>query len=225
MSMLDKRLSMVASLVRQGSRVADIGTDHAYLPVYLVESGVCPTAIAADIGAGPLEAARHTVMAAGLAGVISLRLGDGLAPLAADEVDDIVIAGMGGETIVSILDAAPWVQHKRYRLVLQPMTRAEDLRRWLLHHGFSVETERLVRDKHHLYPVLAAVYTAAEPPVDEWPLYAGFFALQEGAPYRAMMAQHLRRRAKGAHQAGDAVECSRLTDMAERLEKICGNTR
>ncbi len=220
MIQLDKRLAMVASLVRRGSRVADIGTDHAYLPVHLVETGVCPAAIAADIGVGPLEAARHTVAAAGLEGVISLRLGDGLSPIVADEVEDIVIAGMGGETIVAILDAAPWVQDARYQLVLQPMTRAEDLRRWLVNHGFSVMTERLVRDKRHVYPVLAATYTAAAPPPDELPLYAGFFAPREGAPYRAMMAEHLRRRAKGAYQAGDAAGCSRLLDLAERLEKM-----
>ncbi len=216
---LDKRLRMVASLVRAGSRVADIGTDHAYLPVYLVQAGVVPSGIAADIGEGPLDAAHHTVIAAGLGDSISLRLGDGLAPITADEVDDIVIAGMGGETIAAILAAAAWVKDARYRLVLQPMTRAEDLRRWLLYNGFTVIAERLVRDKHHLYPVMAACYTAAEPPTEEWPIYAGFFAADEGAPYRKMMAEHLRRRAKGAYLAGDLAACSRLTDLAELLDK------
>ncbi len=220
MMTLDKRLATVASLVRPGSRLADIGTDHAYLPVYLVQAGVVPGGVAADIGVGPLEAARHTVTAAGLQEAIALRLGDGLAPIVPDEVEDIVIAGMGGETIVSILAAAPWVQNARYRLVLQPMTRAEDLRRWLLHNGFSVLVERLVQDGRHLYPVLAVSYTATLPPTDDLPLYAGFFSLQEGAPYRRMMAAHLDRRADGLRRAGDAAAAAHLDDLAARLRRM-----
>ena len=84
---LDKRLSAVAALVRQGSRLADIGTDHAYLPVYLVQSGVCPSAIASDIGAGPLDAARRTVTENELTSKIALRLGNGLATVSAEEVE------------------------------------------------------------------------------------------------------------------------------------------
>ncbi len=217
---LDKRLSTVASMVRRGSRIADIGTDHAYLPVYLVQAGICPSGIAADIRTGPLEAARRTVTEAGLTDAIALRLGDGLAPVAADEADDIVIAGMGGETIVEILSAADWVKDTRLRLVLQPMTRAEELRRWLLTNGFAITEERLVRDGHRLYPVMAAAYTAAEPETDEFAFYAGFFSAGEGRPYREMMAEHLTRRAAGLHHNGDAVGAARLIDIAERLRKI-----
>ncbi len=216
---LDKRLSTVASMVRRDSRVADIGTDHAYLPVYLVQAGVCPGGIAADIRSGPLDAARRTVTEAGLTDVIALRLGDGLAPVAADEADDIVIAGMGGETIVEILSAADWVKDTRLRLVLQPMTRAEELRRWLLTNGFTITEERLVRDGHRLYPVMAATYTAAESETDEYVFYAGFFTADEGRPYREMMAEHLTRRAAGLHHSGDEVAAARLIDIAERLRK------
>lgn len=214
---LDKRLSMVASMVRRGSRIADIGTDHAYLPVYLVQSGDCPGGIAADIGVGPLEAARRTVTEAGLADKIALRLGDGLSPVSPKEVDDIVIAGMGGETIVEILCAADWVKDARLRFVLQPMTRAEELRRWLLTNGFSITEERLVRVGHRLYPVLTAAYTAAPPETDEFVFYAGFFSAEEGEPYREMMAEHLLRRAAGLHHSGDEVGAARLIDIAERL--------
>ena len=217
---LDKRLSTVAAMVRHGSRIADIGTDHAYLPVYLVQAGICPGGIAADIRSGPLDAARRTVTEAGLTDVIALRLGDGLAPVKADETDDVVIAGMGGETIVAILAAADWVKDARLRLILQPMTRAEELRRWLLTSGFTVAEERLVRDGHRLYPVMAAAYTAAEPEKDEFMFYAGFFSAGEGSPYREMMAEHLTRRAAGLHHNGDEVGAARLVDIAERLRKI-----
>lgn len=217
---LDKRLSMVASMVRRGSRVADIGTDHAYLPVYLVQNGVCPSGIAADIGEGPLEAARHTVTEAGLTDKIALRLGDGLSPVSPDEADDIVIAGMGGETIVEILSAADWVKNARLRLICQPMTRAEELRRWLLTNGFSVAEERLVKDGHRLYPVMTAAYTATAPERDEFVFYAGFFSDEEGRPYREMMAEHLSRRAAGLRHSGDEVGAAKLIDIAERLRKI-----
>ena len=116
--MLDERLKTVAALVRPGSRVADIGTDHGYLPVYLVKEGICPRAIAADLRSGPLESARRHVTAAGLSDRIDLRLGDGLTPIEPQEVDDMIIAGMGGETIAGILAAADWVRQPRLRLIL-----------------------------------------------------------------------------------------------------------
>lgn len=217
---LDKRLSAVAALVRPGSRLADIGTDHAYLPVHLVQAGVCPSAIASDIGAGPLEAARHTVAANDLTREIALRLGDGLSTVDPDEVDDIAIAGMGGETIAAILEAADFVKDRRLRLVLQPMTRAEDLRRWLLHSGFSVLEEHLVRDKRHLYPVLAAEYTAADPCEDGVLIYGGFFTAEEGRPYRQMMAEHLLRKAAGLSHSGDPAEAAKLIDLFELLRRM-----
>lgn len=216
---LDKRLSCVAALVRPGSRLADIGTDHAYLPVVLVEAGTCPAAIASDIGQGPLEAARHTVTAAGLTSEIALRLGDGLATVQPGDVEDIAIAGMGGETIVAILQAAPWVKDPALRLVLQPMTRAEELRRWLLLNGFAILEERLVRDKRHLYPVMAVEYTGVSVE-DELACYAGFFNSEEGRPYRQMMADHLRRRAAGLNRAGELVQAARLIALSEQLVKM-----
>lgn len=153
--MLDKRLRCVAGLVRPGSVLADIGTDHAHLPVWLVKEGVCPRAVAADIRIGPAAAARRSVEAAGLEERIDVRVGDGLAPLCPGEADDIVIAGMGGETIASILEAAPWTKDGRYRLILQPMTRHECLRRFLLTGGFDILSEQIVQEGRRRYLVLA----------------------------------------------------------------------
>lgn len=217
---LDKRLSAVAALVRQGSRLADIGTDHAYLPVHLVQAGVCPSAIASDIGAGPLDAARRTVTENGLTSEIALRLGDGLATVSAGEVEDIAVAGMGGETIAAILEAAPWVKNEGIRLILQPMTRAEDVRRWLLHNGFSVLEEHLIIDGRHLYPVMAAEYTAAPVCEDEVAIYGGFFTAEEGRPYRHMMAEHLLRRIRGYYHDGDFVTVAHLTDLSNLLRRM-----
>ena len=217
---LDKRLSAVAALVRQGSRLADIGTDHAYLPVHLVQAGVCPSAIASDIGEGPLDAARRTVTENGLTSEIALRLGNGLATVSAGEVEDIAIAGMGGETIVMILEAAPWVKSADIRLILQPMTRAEDLRRWLLSHGFTILEEHLITDGRHLYPVMAAEYTAAPVCEDELAIYGGFFTAEEGRPYRQMMAEHLARRAQGLTHGGDHATAAHLTKLSNLLKEM-----
>ena len=219
MIILDKRLSAVAALVRQGSRLADIGTDHAYLPVHLVQAGVCPSAIASDIGAGPLDAARRTVTENGLSSEIALRLGNGLATVSAGETEDIAIAGMGGETIVMILEAAPWVQSEGVRLILQPMTRAEDLRRWLLSHGFSILEEHLIIDGRHLYPVMAAEYTNAPLCADDLLIYGGFFTAEEGRPYRQMMGEHLARKAIGLAHGGDADGADKLNELSKRLKE------
>lgn len=216
---LDERLSAVAKLVRPGSRVADIGTDHAYLPVYLITAGICPSAIAADIGAGPLNAARRTVTEAGSAEKIELRLGDGLSVIAPDEADDIVIAGMGGETVAAILAAAPWIGDARYRLILQPMSRAAELRRYLMTNGFSLTEEHLVTDGRHLYPVMAAEYTAAPPEEDEFCHIVGALSPTEGRAYFEQCAADLLRRAEGAKHRGNTNEAKRLTALAERLKR------
>ena len=129
---LDKRLQAVASFVPQGAAFADIGTDHAYLPVWLLEKGIIASAIAGDIAAGPCQAARTTVAMHGAAAAISVRQGSGLAVLKPGEVDCIAICGMGGSTISSILAADMPIALSVRRLILQPMAGAAALRRWLV---------------------------------------------------------------------------------------------
>ncbi len=193
--MLDNRLRQVAALVRHGSRVADIGTDHAHLPLWLVQTGVCPFAIASDIVPGPVAAATHTVTQAGESGRISVRLGSGLSTVLPEEVDDIVIAGMGGETMVSILQAAPWVQHTRYRLILQPMTRAEVLRRYLWEMGFDITREIPVSEGKHWYTVMCAAYTGNQQYFSEAVYHIG--RLPAGSPCLAAVERRLQKQHKG----------------------------
>ncbi|MDD2362394.1 MAG: class I SAM-dependent methyltransferase [Oscillospiraceae bacterium] len=155
---LDKRLSLIASFVRRGSRMADVGTDHAYLPVWLVKSGICPLAVATDIRSGPAGKASQTISAAGLEDSIDVRQGDGLSTVTPTEVDDIVIAGMGGETIADIINAAPWTKDDRYRLILQPMTKPSALHEFLFNNGYAIEKEQTVEDGKRSYLVMAARY-------------------------------------------------------------------
>ncbi len=155
---LNPRLAAAAALVRPGRVAADVGTDHAYLPAHLIGSGICPRCVAGDIGEGPLNNARETVLACGVGDRVALVLSDGLADPAFRAADDIVIAGMGGEMIAAILTRAPYLLDPRYRLILQPMTRAEEVHLFLAEHGFSIVEERAVTDAGKVYLILAAEY-------------------------------------------------------------------
>ena len=156
---IDARLRAAAEYVRQEAYFADIGTDHAYLPVFLVKEGRIKGAIAADIAKGPLARAEETVREAGLASHIELVLTDGLNGLEGRGVTDIAICGMGGEMIASILEAAPFVKDPSIRLILQPMTRAAHLRTYLAEKGFCVEEETLCEAGRKLYSCLCVHYT------------------------------------------------------------------
>lgn len=156
---LKSRLNMAAQMVRKGSRIADIGTDHAYLPAALILDGTVPCAIAADLRKGPLENAEATVKHYGIAEKVQLRLSDGLKCVSRNEVDDIVIAGMGGILISEILEAAPWVKDENIQLILQPQTHDEVLRRWLWENGFEITIEDSCFEDGKTYICMAVRYT------------------------------------------------------------------
>lgn len=155
---LDVRLTACAEFVDKDSFVADIGTDHAFLPVYLVKNGISIGAVAGDIGIGPLNSARKTVEKHNLMDKISLCLSDGLKNIPKDKISHIVIAGMGGETIKGILSACDWA--KDCKLILQPMTKSEILVSWLYNNGFEIEKERAILDGKFIYIVLKCRYTS-----------------------------------------------------------------
>ena len=155
------RLAMTAALAPPGLAVADIGSDHARLPVYLVRSGHCPRAIASDIAGGPLENARQTVRRAGLQDKIELLLSDGFQEFAPDDANCWIMAGMGGTLMARLLDAAPWLRAPGVVLVAQPMRHADDLRAWLIAHGFRVELELACKDAGRPYLALRAVFDGA----------------------------------------------------------------
>ena len=152
--LLSPRLRMVADLVPPGARLADVGTDHAYLPAALILEGKIPFAIAADLRRGPLDRARATVRELGLGRKVAFRLCDGLRGISPEEMDAAVIAGMGGETIAQILAAAPWTRERDVPLVLQPMSSMPDLRAWLGENGYRILREELAREGDTLYTAL-----------------------------------------------------------------------
>lgn len=150
---LTKRLQAVADLVPAGCSFADIGTDHAYLPVWLLQKGVIDHAIAGDIRQGPLDHAKATAQRYHCMEQLSFRLSDGLSALDPHEADCVAIAGMGGEAMISILTAAPWTKADT-RLILQPQTNLPELRRWLTGNGYAIREEWCLFEEGHWYTVM-----------------------------------------------------------------------
>lgn len=170
---LDKRLSAVAGLVRKGTRFADIGTDHAYLPVYLIKNGILDRAIAADLRKGPLENARETAQIYSLTEKIQLRLSDGLDNFTVGEVNEIAIAGMGGLLIAQFVERTEWLKNSDIHLILQPMTHAEELRKSLFDNSFQIDKEVAVQDKDKLYIIISAYYCGEKIDYSDFDLIVG----------------------------------------------------
>jgi tRNA (adenine22-N1)-methyltransferase len=153
----DARLTAVAAQVREGITLYDVGTDHAYLPVYLMEQGRISHAVASDVAEGPLASAKETVAMAGLADRIETVLSDGLRNVTLVPPCDVTIAGMGGDLMARILSEASAVKDGDVRLILQPMTKAPYLREFLLGSGFCIIDESLA-DDDRIYQVICAEY-------------------------------------------------------------------
>lgn len=152
---LSKRLEAVASFVPTGAVLADIGSDHAYLPCYLVHKNVISRAVAGEVVKGPYESAVRQVRTEGLTGIITVRLADGLAAVQPeDKVDTVTIAGMGGPLIVSILEKHPQALENVTRLVLQPNIHAKVIREWALQNGWALLNEEILEEDGKVYEIL-----------------------------------------------------------------------
>ena len=214
---LDNRLALCARFVRRGARAADVGTDHAYLPVWLCRSGVCPSAIAADINPEPLSRGRKTVAAAGMENRVETRLSDGLSAIAEDEVDDIIIAGMGGELIAEIIGKCPYSKSPGKHFILQPMTRSEALIAFLCKNRFTVDAQDCCTAGGKCYTVLSVSYTGRAAKHDELYYYIGELKPRENETHLLFVRRHIERLRKRA--VGDA----RYGALADRLEEYCDN--
>lgn len=213
MPQLDHRLSAIYEMVKGGT-VADIGTDHALLPVALIEGGRCTKGYACDIGTGPLESAGRTIAAAGLNDRIERILCDGIPPQCAD-CDTIIIAGMGGLLIADILSRTGIGEQTQ--LLLQPMTKAPELRRWLIENGFFIKREQYVREGKMLYVILD-VHRGQSPPYDAAALEIGMFTdSAAGRAYVARRRDLLKLRRDNEAQAGRDVTA--LRELIDELEK------
>ena len=221
--MLSRRLELAAAWVPQGARLCDVGTDHAALPIWLMEQGRLAQAIATDIRSGPLERARRNVERYGYADTIQLRLCDGLAAVQPGEVDTVSICGMGGKMMISILEAASWTVQD-VTLILQPMKATGELRQWLLHHGYVIQEERTLWEEGHWYTLILA-HGGTEPEQ----LTAGME--EAGQPdrwrkgddwqgYLTYLLARLRKQRTGLERSEKGMDFSRLAYVRQAEEEL-----
>ncbi len=159
---LSERLRICAGFVAKGDRVADIGCDHGYLGIYLLQNDIASTMIEADINEGPLQSALHNAHKYGVADRMQFYLSDGAKNIPRD-FDTLVCAGMGGDTMIHILEDAPWLKDRKYRLVLQCQSKTPMLRQYLSEHGWRITEESVLRDGKFLYTVMEVYYDPEYP--------------------------------------------------------------
>ena len=167
---LSSRLRACCNFVCPGDRVADIGTDHGYLGIWLLEQGIARSVIAADIVPGPLSAAKNNAAKFGFADRMEFYLSDGVQSIPRD-FDTMVCAGMGGDTMISILSAAPWLQDTKYRLVLQCQSKTPMLRKYLSDNGWRITEESALKDGRFVYTVMEVYYQPDYPRLNDWECY------------------------------------------------------
>ncbi len=220
---LNPRLLKIARLLPKSRVIADIGTDHAYIPVWAVSNGVSEFAIASDINKGPLDRAAQNVSAFGLSDKISLRLGAGLSTVSVSEADTIVVAGMGGILISNILENAKSTVLSVKTLILQPMTAAKELREYLLENDFCIKEEHLVAEDEKIYNIFVVAIGTPPRKYSERELVLGK-DLDKTSPelferHRQNILKKYKKRAEGLKKS-DREENKAFQDEINRLIEL-----
>lgn len=228
---LDERLSAAAELVREGAYVCDVGTDHAYLPCALMQMGKISGGMAMDVNEGPLENANRTIAAYGLQENIVTRLSDGLDALTEQEqqrITDVMICGMGGELIETLIGRADWLKNAEKCLILQPMTQIPYLRRALYRMGFAILHEIPVVDKNHLYTVIRAVYTGESVEPDELQAQVGKVpecGTASAAEYLSIVSARIKKAAMGMAKSEERQQDAKVQfALAEQIDALVNPT-
>lgn len=220
MLQLSKRLLTVASMVTEKSRLADVGTDHGYIPIFLCGQGKIPSAIAMDIRKGPLARAEENIRFYGLSDRIETRLSDGVEKLQPGEADSVVIAGMGGSLVQKILEEGKQRLCSVRELILQPQSDICQVRRYLQENGWRITSEKMVCEEGKYYPMMHVVHGYMEPLSDiEWKY--GQFLLKEKNPVLLAFLQkeesELLKVTENLRAAGSGKALERLTQLRELL--------
>ncbi|MRG62042.1 tRNA (adenine(22)-N(1))-methyltransferase TrmK [Lactobacillus reuteri] len=221
---LSARLACVASLVPAGARVADIGSDHAYLPAALVLDGKINFAIAGEVVKGPYENAVHEIKDHQLEGQVIPRLADGLAAIEpADKVDTITIAGMGGSLIASILEKGKNKLTEIKRLVLQPNVGESQLREWLMNNHYQIMTEKIIEEDNHIYEIIVAEPSVVPFRYSKYELDFGPFLLENKGPvFKKKWQEYLQREAHVIDQMQKAQQppVKKINEINEFLSQV-----
>ncbi len=216
--MLTPRLETIASKVVKGARVIDVGTDHAYIPIYLVKEGIVSTALAADINAGPLARAEDNIKEQGLEGKIKTFLTNGLLNIDTQNYDTVIIAGMGGILISEIMQQT---DNSELTFILQPMTAAEELRRYLYENSFVITDEELVAEGQKMYTVLVARKGEGQS-YEEHELYIGKKLFEKKDPLFLEFIQRLKNKLEviinGLEKSADRKNIDYYRNLLKRIE-------
>ena len=223
---LSARLLACCHYVNQGDRVADIGCDHGYLGIHLLKTGVAQSIIAADINQQPLHSATVNALKFGCRDRMRFFLSNGAVSIPRD-FDTMVCAGMGADTMISILTAAPWLKSEQYRLVLQCQSKTPMLRRFLWENGWHINRETLAKDGKFVYSVMEVCFGEAEAPA-LWEHYISKALLQDGSPllkeYYDRLRHGLRLSVEGLRRSG-SEELEESEETLRQLDALEGTIK
>lgn len=221
--LLSKRLFAVAGLVTPGLRLADVGTDHGYIPLWLIEEGIVPSAIAMDVNEGPLERARENIKSHGLEEKIQTRLSDGVQALEPGEAQSLVIAGMGGSLVIRILQEGPAVLEAAEEVILQPQSDIWKVRRFLAETGYRIAEERMVMEDGKFYPMMRAVHGDSGEMSDIDYLYGPRLLEEKDACLGLFLEkeeQTLEKLREGLWASGTEKARDRLLEIEEKYQRL-----
>ena len=209
-------------MVRNGKTVADIGTDHAYLPAYLILNGISPKALACDVRKGPLENAQKTVEHYGIEDKITLRLSDGFDKIEPSEADDFIMCGMGGTLMEQLVSRTQWLKDKSKRIIVQPQSHAEDIRRFFIENGFEILFEDACIDAGKLYCAMAAEYTGKSEKKSISYIYSGKLPecrKKEAKQFLENINSRLKKKLEAEKVHGTAENAEHLEKVTTELEE------
>jgi tRNA (adenine22-N1)-methyltransferase len=202
---LKGRLKLIAEKVPKCNVVSDIGTDHAYIPIYLVSKGICRCAIASDIKPGPVNAAKKNIEMAGLNEKIKTRMGPGISTIEKDEADVFILAGMGGILIKEILEESLEVSKTANLIILQAMNALDILRKWLNENGFAIMDEELVKEGEKIYVVMSIKWTGIKYNIEEVNYHIGVKLVEKRDP---LLEAYLKKRIRQIDKVLFEIESS-----------------
>ena len=218
---LSKRLQACCSFINPGDRVADIGCDHGYLGIYLLSKGIASSVIAADINEMPLQSAVRNARKFGVHNRITFYLSNGVESIPKD-FDTLVCAGMGADTMISILDAAPWLRSANYRMILQCQSKTPMLRKYLSDTGWRIEKETVLRDGRFLYTVMVVIWRPDSPCLTVGQQYVSPALLRDDSPelkeYFNNVCFRLHRATEGQGDNADPIMHQALDELEHRQE-------
>ena len=212
---ISDRLLACCDFVHPGDRIADVGCDHGYLSIHLLTNGIASFAIASDLREGPLQSARDNAAKFGVHDKIEFYLSDGVQNIPRD-FDTLVCAGMGAHTMISILEAAPWLQDKRYRMILQCQIKTPMLRQYLTGQGWQIQQEAVLRDGKFLYTVMEVVFDPAAPRLTPGQCYiTPVLSGEDVAEYRQWVLKDLEKIVTSRGEVAEPFMAAALKELKE----------